>query len=399
MGLDSTPSANRLHIGFFGSRNAGKSSLLNAVTGQEIALVSDIAGTTTDPVSKTMELLPLGPVVLTDTAGIDDEGVLGGMRVKKTRQVLNKTDIAVLVVSSQTGLSQYDRELISQFEAKNIPYLTAYSKADITMPAELPDNAIAVSAKSGLNIHELKERIGALVKSSSEKPLIADKLTAGDTAVLVVPIDASAPKGRLILPQQQTIRELIEAGVMCAVCRDTELPLTLASLSRKPAVVITDSQAFGRVAKATPQDVPLTSFSIIMARRKGFLEQAVQGAAMLDKLRDGDKVLISEGCSHHRQCEDIGTVKIPAWLKKYTGKELQLTFTSGSQFPEELSEYALIIHCGGCMLTEREMSYRMKCAADAGVPVTNYGTAIAMMNGILRRSLDIFPDIAALLDE
>lgn len=398
MGLNSTPSANRIHIGFFGRRNAGKSSLLNAVTQQELALVSDVAGTTTDPVYKAMELLPLGPVMLIDTAGIDDEGELGMMRVQKTRQVLNKTDIAVLVVSAADGMTQQDTQLLELFRAKSIPHLIAFNKSDITQPQTLPENAIAVSAASGYNIHELKERIASLAAADEDKKLISDKLSAGDMAVLVVPIDEAAPKGRLILPQQQTIRDILEAGAMCSVCRDTELVQTLAALGRKPAMVITDSQAFGRVAKDTPQDIPLTSFSIIMARYKGFLRQAVQGAAMLDRLRDGDRVLICEGCSHHRQCEDIGTVKIPAWLKEYTGRELQLSWTSGTQFPEDLTGYSLIIHCGGCMLTEREVSYRMKCAADAGVPVTNYGTAIAMMKGILKRSLEIFPDIAELLE-
>lgn len=398
MGLNSTPSANRIHIGFFGRRNAGKSSLLNAVTQQELALVSDVAGTTTDPVYKAMELLPLGPVMLIDTAGIDDEGELGMMRVQKTRQVLNKTDIAVLVVSAADGMTQQDTQLLELFRAKSIPHLIAFNKSDITQPQTLPENAIAVSAASGYNIHELKERIASLAAADEDKKLISDKLSAGDMAVLVVPIDEAAPKGRLILPQQQTIRDILEAGAMCSVCRDTELVQTLAALGRKPAIVITDSQAFGRVAKDTPQDIPLTSFSIIMARYKGFLRQAVQGAAMLDRLRDGDRVLICEGCSHHRQCEDIGTVKIPAWLKEYTGRELQLSWTSGTQFPEDLTGYSLIIHCGGCMLTEREVSYRMKCAADAGVPVTNYGTAIAMMKGILKRSLEIFPDIAELLE-
>ena len=398
MGLNSTPSANRIHIGFFGRRNAGKSSLLNAVTGQELALVSDIAGTTTDPVYKAMELLPLGPVMLIDTAGIDDEGALGEMRIKKTQQVLNKTDIAVLVVSTEDGMTQYETELLQLFNKKDIPYIIAYNKSDITIPETLPENAISVSAKNGHNINELKEKIASLYKNNDDKKIIADKLSAGDMVVLVVPIDESAPKGRLILPQQQTIRDILEAGAMCTVCRDTELTQTLAALKQKPAMVITDSQAFGRVAKDTPSDILLTSFSIIMARYKGFLQQAVHGAAMLDKLQDGDKVLICEGCSHHRQCEDIGTVKIPAWLKEYTGKKLQLSWTSGTQFPEELSEYSLIIHCGGCMLTEREVSYRMKCAADAGVPVTNYGTAIAMMKGILKRSLEVFPELASLLE-
>ena len=398
MGLNSTPSANRIHIGFFGRRNAGKSSLLNAVTGQELALVSDIAGTTTDPVYKAMELLPLGPVMLIDTAGIDDEGALGEMRIKKTQQILNKTDIAVLVVSTEDGMTQYETELLQLFNKKDIPYIIAYNKSDITIPETLPENAISVSAKNGHNINELKEKIASLYKNNDDKKIIADKLSAGDMVVLVVPIDESAPKGRLILPQQQTIRDILEAGAMCTVCRDTELTQTLAALKQKPAMVITDSQAFGRVAKDTPSDILLTSFSIIMARYKGFLQQAVHGAAMLDKLQDGDKVLICEGCSHHRQCEDIGTVKIPAWLKEYTGKKLQLSWTSGTQFPEELSEYSLIIHCGGCMLTEREVSYRMKCAADAGVPVTNYGTAIAMMKGILKRSLEVFPELASLLE-
>ena len=397
MGLNSTPSANRIHIGFFGRRNAGKSSLVNAVTGQELAIVSDVAGTTADPVYKAMELLPLGPVMIIDTAGIDDVGELGELRVKKSLRTLNKTDIAVLVVSAEEGITRYETELIALFEAKSIPYITVYNKTDIAAPQETAENSISVSAKSGYNIHELKERIAHLVKQGGEKPLISDKLSAGDMAVLVVPIDASAPKGRLILPQQQTIRDILEAGAMCCVCRDTELSETLASLSQKPKMVITDSQAFGRAAKDTPRDIPLTSFSIIMARYKGFLEQAVRGAAMLDRLCDGDKVLICEGCSHHRQCEDIGTVKIPAWLKEYTGKELQLSWTSGTQFPEELSEYALIIHCGGCMLTEREVSYRMKCAEDQGVPVTNYGTAIAMMKGILKRSLELFPELHELL--
>lgn len=398
MGLNSTPSANRIHIGFFGRRNAGKSSLLNAVTGQELALVSDIAGTTTDPVYKAMELLPLGPVMLIDTAGIDDEGALGEMRIKKTQQVLNKTDIAVLVVSTEDGMTQYETELLQLFSKKDIPYIIAYNKSDITIPETLPENAISVSAANGHNINELKEKIASLYKNNDDKKIIADKLSAGDMVVLVVPIDESAPKGRLILPQQQTIRDILEAGAMCTVCRDTELTQTLAALKQKPAMVITDSQAFGKVAKDTPSDILLTSFSIIMARYKGFLEQAVHGAAMLDKLQDGDKVLICEGCSHHRQCEDIGTVKIPAWLKEYTGKELQLSWTSGTQFPEELSEYSLIIHCGGCMLTEREVSYRMKCAADSCVPVTNYGTAIAMMKGILKRSLEVFPELASLLE-
>ncbi len=396
--MNSTPAAERIHIAFFGRRNAGKSSLVNAVTAQELSLVSDVAGTTTDPVYKTMELLPLGPVVIIDTAGVDDNGTLGELRVRKTHKVFNLTDIAVLVVSSEEGITDFDRELMGLFSEKQVPYIIAFTKADIRMPQQLPKNAVAVSAVSGLNIGELKERLAALVKEGSGRRIIADKLSAGDMAVLVVPLDKSAPKGRLILPQQQTIRDILDAGAMCTVCRDTELRQTLAAQSSPPAMVITDSQAFERVAEDTPEGIPLTSFSILLARYKGFLEQAVRGAAALDSLKDGDRVLICEGCTHHRQCEDIGTVKLPAWLMEYTGKQLEISHTSGRDFPEELGEYALIIHCGGCMLTEREVNYRMKCAADAGVPVTNYGTAIAMMNGILKRSLELFPELAAILE-
>lgn len=396
MGLNDTPSANRLHIGFFGRRNAGKSSLVNAVTGQDIALVSDIAGTTTDPVYKAMELLPLGPVMIIDTAGLDDEGKLGQLRVKKTNNVLNKTDIAVLTVSAEEGLTDFDRELLEKIQKKQIPFIIAYNKSDlgVSKSIEADESSVFVSAKTGENINELKERIGRLAKTDDTKlRLVGDLLTPSDIAVLVVPIDSSAPKGRLILPQQQTIRDILEANAVSVVIRENEIKETLSVLGKKPAMVITDSQAFKRVASDTPSDIPLTSFSILMARFKGFLETAVKGAAAIDGLKDYDTVLISEGCTHHRQCEDIGTVKLPKWLKEYTGKELNIKTTSGTEFPDELSEYSLVIHCGGCMLNEREMKYRMQCANDAGVPFTNYGTAIAHINGILKRSIEIFPDL------
>lgn len=392
MGLNSTPSGERIHIGFFGKRNAGKSSVVNAVTGQESAVVSDILGTTTDPVFKAMELLPLGPVMIIDTPGFDDEGSLGEQRVKKTRQVLNKTDIAVLIVDAQQGLSQTDSQLISIFKEKGLPFIIAYNKVDLLDSKELlKDNEIYISAKNETNIYELKEKIGRLsVLHSSDKRLVGDLLNAGDLAVLVVPIDSSAPKGRLILPQQQAIRDILEAGAISVVTRDTELKQTLAGLNKKPAIVITDSQAFKQVSRDVPEDIKLTSFSILMARYKGFLDSAVRGAKEIDRIENGDRVLISEGCTHHRQCEDIGTVKLPKWLEGYTGKHFDFSFSSGTEFPEDLSEYRLIIHCGGCMLNDREMRYRMKCAEDQGIAFTNYGTAIAFMNGILKRSLAVF---------
>lgn len=396
MGLNDTPSANRIHIGFFGRRNAGKSSLVNAVTSQDLAVVSDIAGTTTDPVYKSMELLPLGPVMIIDTAGYDDEGDLGELRVKKTNQVINKTDVAVLVVSAAEGFSDYDRELIKKFDKKQIPYIVAYNKSDLSLTDHSNEeiNSVYVSAKTGENINLLKERVAALVQTEDTKlKLVGDLLKEGEIALLVVPIDSSAPKGRLILPQQQTIRDILEANAISVVIKEDKIKQTLQSLNKKPAMVITDSQAFERVAKDTPNDIPLTSFSILMARFKGFLDIAVKGAAAINKLKDGDTVLISEGCTHHRQCQDIGTVKIPKWLKEYTGKELTIKTSSGTEFPEDLSEYSLIIHCGGCMLNEREVRYRMQCANDAGVPITNYGTAIAQMHGILKRSIELFPDL------
>ena len=390
MSMNATPSGERVHIGFFGRRNAGKSSVVNAFTGQELSVVSEVKGTTTDPVLKSMELLPLGPVVIMDTPGFDDEGALGELRVKKTKQVLNRADCAVLVVDATAGLTHVDRELLALFREKNLPYLIAYNKSDLAAaPGELEEPGLLVSAKTGENIHELKERVARLVDREGPQPhLVADLLAPGDLVVLVVPIDSAAPKGRLILPQQQTIRDILEARAVSVVTGVEELPQALQSLGKAPRLVITDSQAFGAVNKLVPRQIPLTSFSILMARYKGTLDQSVAGAAQLDQLQDGDKVLLSEGCTHHRQCEDIGTVKIPRWLKEYTGKDLVLEHSSGRDFPEDLSPYRLIIHCGGCMLGEREMAYRQKTAQDAGVPFTNYGMAIAQMHGILQRSLE-----------
>ncbi|MBR6784787.1 MAG: [Clostridia bacterium] len=398
MGLNETVSAERVHIGFFGMRNAGKSSLVNAVTGQELAVVSDIKGTTTDPVQKAMELLPLGPVVIIDTPGIDDEGELGELRIKKAKQALAKTDIAVLVVDSSVGLCEKDNELIKEFIERKTPYIIAYNKADIAA-LETDGNSISVSAKSGKNINELKERIASLAKgTTNEKRIVADLIEIGDTVVLVIPIDESAPKGRLILPQQQTIRDILDSGCTAICCRDTELTQTLASLAKKPKLVITDSQAFGRVSKDVPEDIPLTSFSILFARYKGDLKKLVEGASMLSKLNDGDKILIAEGCTHHRQCNDIGTVKMPQWIEKFSNTKPEFSFTSGTQFPDNPEEYKMIVHCGGCMLNEKEMQSRLKKAADAGVPVVNYGIAIAHMNGILRRSVELFPDVLKILE-
>ena len=406
MGLNDKVSAERVHIGFFGLRNAGKSSVVNAVTGQSLSLVSETKGTTTDPVQKAMELLPIGPVVIIDTPGIDDVGTLGEMRVKRALQVLDKTDIAILVVDADKGLQQADQELLKLFEEKKIPHITVYNKSDLlaTVPS-LPEkqqeknDAIYVSAKSGDQIYELKERIGALTKAASEKAnekrIVADLIQPEDVVVLVVPIDSAAPKGRLILPQQQTIRDVLESGAISVVTRETELPQTLRSLAKKPALVITDSQAFQKVNADTPADVPLTSFSILFARYKGDLKEAVHGAAQLDKLQNGDTVLISEGCTHHRQCGDIGTVKLPNWIRNYTGKELSFEFTSGGEFPDDLSPYALMVHCGGCMLNDREMKARIARAVAQNVPITNYGICIAQVHGILKRSVELFSDVAA----
>lgn len=395
MGLNSTPAADRLHIGFFGRRNAGKSSLVNAVTGQNLAIVSDTKGTTTDPVYKTMELLPLGPVMIIDTPGFDDEGELGLLRVKKTRQVLNKTDIAVLVVDAKEGMSGEDEGLLDLIKKKEIPYVVVYNKSDLL--SEIPENEkekFYVSAKNNTNIYELKENIASLVTAKEERPIVSDLIESGDTVLLITPIDSSAPKGRLILPQQQTIRDILDKNAVAVVAKETEIETALSALSKKPKIVITDSQVFSLADEKVPQDILLTSFSILMARKKGFLETAVEGVSYIERLKDGDRVLIAEGCTHHRQCNDIGTVKIPNWLKKKTGKDIIIETVSGTEFPEDLSPYSLIIHCGGCMIGEREVKYRMKCAKDWGVPITNYGTAIAYMQGILERSIRVFPDLA-----
>ncbi|MBR5246420.1 MAG: [Clostridia bacterium] len=388
MSLNDVVSAERLHIGFFGLRNAGKSSVVNAVTGQEMSLVSNVKGTTTDPVKKAMELLPLGPVVIIDTPGIDDEGDLGLLRVKKTKQVLNYIDIAVLVVDATLGLQSFDREMLSLFAQKKIPYVVVYNKSDLFEEnVVLDDNTILVSAKNGTNINELKEKIAQAVKVQNEKKqVVGDLLNKGDIVVLVTPIDSAAPKGRLILPQQMTIRDILDVGAIPVVTRETELETTLNALKEKPRMVITDSQAFGFVSKIVG-DIPLTSFSILMARYKGSLESAIKGAERMKTLQEGDVVLISEGCTHHRQCGDIGTQKLPKWLKDYSGKELQFKFTSGKDFPEDLSGISLVIHCGGCMLTEREMQYRRRFCEENDVPITNYGTAIAEINGLLDKSL------------
>lgn len=396
--LNDTPSGERLHIGFFGRRNAGKSSVVNAVTGQELSVVSDVKGTTTDPVSKAMELLPVGPVMIIDTPGYDDEGALGELRVKKTRQILNRTDIAVLVVDSTVGLTTTDSELIDFFNEKSIPYITVYNKSDLCNITLSAPNEISVCAIGGINIYELKEKIASLAKTDAPaKRIVGDLLKEGDLAVLVTPIDAAAPKGRMILPQVQTLRDILDSSAMAVFTKEHQLAQTLEKLGTKPKMVITDSQAFGFVSKIVPNDIPLTSFSILMARYKGFLSAAVKGAAAINKLSDGDTVLISEGCTHHRQCGDIGSVKLPALLNKTTGKSLNIELSSGREFPDDLSRFSLVIHCGACMLNEKEMIYRMKSAEDAGVPFTNYGIAIAYMNGILERSLEVLPDVLELL--
>ncbi len=398
MSLNDTPSGERIHIGFFGRRNAGKSSVVNAVTGQELSVVSDVKGTTTDPVMKSMELLPMGPVVIIDTPGFDDEGALGELRVKKTKQILNRSDCAVLVVDATQGMTPADQELVELFRQKDIPYLIAYNKSDLAAAPALGDQELAVSAQTGENIHELKERISRLVKTGEDsRRIVGDLLSPGDLVVLVTPIDSAAPKGRLILPQQQTIRDILDSDATAIVVKENGLADTLKKLGTKPRMVITDSQAFAQVDRDTPKDIPLTSFSILMARYKGFLDAAVEGVAAIDRLEDGDKVLIAEGCTHHRQCEDIGTVKIPKWLKEYTGKELLLEHSSGRDFPEDLSSYKLVIHCGGCMLNQREITYRQKTAGDNEVPFTNYGITIAHLKGILKRSVELFPHLHKLL--
>ena len=399
MSLNATPSGERVHIAFFGRRNAGKSSLVNAFTGQSLAIVSDVKGTTTDPVSKAMELLPLGPVQIIDTPGIDDVGELGALRVEKTKQVLRKTDLAIVVLDATAPMDQADQALLALIKARELPHILAFNKADLLEAVpKSRENIIYVSAKTGCHIHELKELAAGLAQAAAqERPLVRDLLDPGDTAVLVVPIDKSAPKGRLILPQQQVIRDVLEAGASALVCRDTELSQTLAALAAPPKIVITDSQVFGKVDKLVPPAVSLTSFSILMARYKGDLPLTVAGVAALKTLREGEKVLIAEGCTHHRQCEDIGTVKIPKWLEGYTGKKFQYAFTSGGEFPEDLSSYALVIHCGGCTLNPKEMAARQRLAREQQVPITNYGVLIAALHGILPRALAPFPDVAALL--
>lgn len=397
MSLNDTPSGERLHIGFFGLRNAGKSSVVNAVTGQNLSLVSEIKGTTTDPVQKAMELLPIGPVVIIDTPGMDDEGTLGEMRVQRAREVLRKTDLAVLVVDAVKGIQPMDRALRDIIAAAGIPLLTVFNKCDLlNQTPEAGAYEIYVSAAKGINIHALKERIAQLVpQTANDRQLIGDLIAPNDVIVLVTPIDESAPKGRMILPQQQMIRDVLDHGAINVVVRERELAQALDALGKPPRMVITDSQAFGVVSKIVPESIPLTSFSILFARYKGELETAVRGAAALDRLRDGDRVLISEGCTHHRQCNDIGTVKLPNWIRAYTGCTLQFSYTSGREFPTDLSPYALVVHCGACMLNMREMQARLRCASSCGVPITNYGIAIAQMHGILNRSLSPFPSLQA----
>jgi [FeFe] hydrogenase H-cluster maturation GTPase HydF len=397
--MNETPSGERVHIGFFGRRNAGKSSLVNAVTGQDLAVVSEVKGTTTDPVQKAMELLPLGPVLIIDTPGIDDEGALGELRVRKSKQVLNKTDVAVLVVDAAAGRSGADDELIGIFRQKQVPYIIAYNKSDLIDPAVItgekcPDDGLYVSAVNKTNINELKDRIALLAKTEEPRlRIVGDLINPADFVVLVVPVDKAAPKGRLILPQQQTIRDILEADAVAVVVKEFELRDALAALGRKPSLVITDSQVFAKVSADTPPGIPLTSFSILFARYKGFLEQAVAGTSALDRLENGSRVLVCEGCTHHRQCDDIGTVKLPRWIRNFTGREIDFDFTAGGGFPDDLSPYSLVLHCGGCMLNEREMRYRQKCAADQNIPFTNYGMTIAHIQGILKRSIAMFPNM------
>lgn len=389
MSLNSTPSAERIHIGFFGLRNAGKSSLVNAVTGQNLAVVSDVKGTTTDPVKKAMELLPVGPVVIIDTPGIDDEGTLGEMRVQKAKEILHKTDMAVLVHDVRESLNEAEKELISLFKEKKTPFIIVYNKCDtIKKLPEKEENEIYVSALTGEGVNELKELIAEKAKGAkTEKVIVSDLIKKGDTVLLVIPIDKAAPKGRLILPQQMTLRDILDKGAIPLCCRDSELTATLDKLREPPALVITDSQVFGKVSKNLSEDIPLTSFSILMARYKGDLASLLKGADALSGLKDGDRVLISEGCTHHRQCNDIGTVKMPKWIEDYSGAKPDFSFTSGGEFPEDLTPFKLVVHCGGCMLNEKEMQSRTERCNSQNVPIVNYGMAIAKMNGILKRSM------------
>ncbi len=408
MGMNQTPTSERVHISFFGKRNAGKSSVINAVTGQDLAIVSSVMGTTTDPVYKSMELLPLGPVVVIDTPGIDDEGELGALRVRKSYQVLNKTDIAILVVDSTTGKGEEEFALLHKFHEKHIPYLVVYNKIDLLSVEKIKNLAMSVragevlvSAADGMNIQELKEKIATLKPEDTHQyPLIQDLIEPLDLVILVVPIDKAAPKGRLILPQQQTIRDILERGALSLVVRDTELKSTLDHFLAQgvcPKLVVTDSQAFARVSKDVPENITLTSFSILFARYKGELETQLKGVAALSSIEDGDHILIAEGCTHHRQCGDIGTCKMPEWIRNYTGKEPVFEFTSGTEFPDDVSSYKMVVHCGGCMLNEREMKYRIACCQDQGVPITNYGILIAQVTGILKRSLEPFPQMQELV--
>lgn len=408
MGMNQTPASERVHISFFGKRNAGKSSVINAVTGQDLAIVSSVMGTTTDPVYKTMELLPLGPVMVIDTPGIDDEGELGALRVRKSYQVLNKTDIAILVIDSTAGKGEEELELIHRFHKKGIPYLIVYNKIDLLSTEKIKDLAMSVragevlvSASDGMNIQELKEKIASLKPEDTHKyPLIQDLIDPLDLVILVVPIDKAAPKGRLILPQQQTIRDILERGALSLVVRDTELKSTLDHFLAQgvcPKLVVTDSQAFARVSKDVPENITLTSFSILFARYKGELETQLKGVTALSSIEDGDHILIAEGCTHHRQCGDIGTCKMPEWIRNYTGKKPVFEFTSGTEFPDDVSSYKMVVHCGGCMLNEREMKYRIACCQDQGVPITNYGILIAQVTGILKRSLGPFPEMQKLI--
>ena len=408
MGMNQTPASERVHISFFGKRNAGKSSVINAVTGQDLAIVSSVMGTTTDPVYKTMELLPLGPVMVIDTPGIDDEGELGALRVRKSYQVLNKTDIAILVIDSTAGKGEEELELIHRFHKKGIPYLIVYNKIDLLSTEKIKDLAMSVragevlvSASDGMNIQELKEKIASLKPEDTHKyPLIQDLIEPLDLVILVVPIDKAAPKGRLILPQQQTIRDILERGALSLVVRDTELKSTLDHFLSQgvcPKLVVTDSQAFARVSKDVPENITLTSFSILFARYKGELETQLKGVTALSSIEDGDRILIAEGCTHHRQCGDIGTCKMPEWIRNYTGKKPVFEFTSGTEFPDDVSSYKMVVHCGGCMLNEREMKYRIACCQDQGVPITNYGILIAQVTGILKRSLGPFPEMQKLI--
>ena len=408
MGMNQTPASERVHISFFGKRNAGKSSVINAVTGQDLAIVSSVMGTTTDPVYKTMELLPLGPVMVIDTPGIDDEGELGALRVRKSYQVLNKTDIAILIIDSTAGKGEEELELIHRFHKKGIPYLIVYNKIDLLSTEKIKDLAMSVraeevlvSASDGMNIQELKEKIASLKPEDTHKyPLIQDLIDPLDLVILVVPIDKAAPKGRLILPQQQTIRDILERGALSLVVRDTELKSTLDHFLAQgvcPKLVVTDSQAFARVSKAVPENITLTSFSILFSRYKGELEIQLKGIDALSSIEDGDRILIAEGCTHHRQCGDIGTCKMPEWIRNYTGKKPVFEFTSGTEFPDDVSSYKMVVHCGGCMLNEREMKYRIACCQDQGVPITNYGILIAQVTGILKRSLGPFPEMQKLI--